>query len=190
MKKDGSLTLVHICLIVFALILSVVSIVLLFVATDGYDRGERMQYTIFYVINALALISVLVYALKGYGKDVKFFYNAFFCMQIVASIWLFILDITFFKSGAASIIALIVLAIKALALIAITFLADLKNKAWILFYIILGADVIGVILSLISVSSADVAFKVVASITQLVVAAVLGLAIYKKHSDKLKRGRI
>ena len=109
-------------------------------------------------------------------------------MQLVATAFWVVIDCVFFKGGALAVLSIIVMCIKAVALIVLTFFSDLgKKKAWLLFYGIMAADVLWAIFALAGINAHEVSYRVVAGITWLLVAATVGMTILGKYDDKAKR---
>ena len=191
MKKYSTLAIVHLGLLCAAAVYCVVSAVMLFggfgFGAAGFAKGEGAQRGIIDVITILSLASGAVYVLKGYGKNAAFFYNAFICLQIAATALLVVLEGVFF-GGTATVLLMIAMGLKAVAIALLIFLVDLgEKKSMMLFYVIVALDVVGLILALVSVHAANAAYLISAGVFRLLVSATIGLALLGKYADKADR---
>ncbi len=141
---------------------------------------------ILYLATAVAVIFGFFHLLSGYGKKAASFYKTFLLLLVLACI----LNIILVLVGGASLaarnspaIAVILLAVKALLLLALAYWKNLgKQKSWILFIALLVLDI------LYGWFFGDIAgyavFKVISILTSLILDGTIGLSLAGKYADK------
>lgn len=196
MKKFSILMTCHLILMVMILIFSILSTIMLLsgfgFSSELNPESEKLQVILrgsMNIINVLAIVSGMVYLWKGYGKDVAAYYRTMMLLQVVSSAIMIVLISIYFSTGALSIISLVVMSVKVLLLLVLTFMNNWgKKNSMALFCIILIVDIIGIVCMFIGVSRADLVYRISDAASRLILDGTIGLAIKGKYDDKERRG--
>ena len=91
--------------------------------------------------------------------------------------------------NALGIVTIVAFALKAVALCVLAIVKDLgKKKTWIIFFVLLGLDVIGSVILMVDSSIGFLGYAIMGSVSLLISDGTLGLAIHGKYKDKQSRG--
>ena len=189
MKKLGPIKIVHFALIALLMAFSVYSAIRMFSGAAEANRTMMILYGIVNVINICALCASAVYLWNSYGKQAANWYKAFLYLNVVVTLLLLVVDIFYIPVNFVLISSIILLAVKAAALLVLVFKKDLgKKNTWIVFYVLLGLDVVLIVLTFINVTRDSLVFMIHGSASRLINDLTIALAIRGKYADKEKRG--
>jgi len=189
MKKLTPVKIVHLVLIVILLAFSVYAAIKMFSGAAAAGRAMMILYGIVNVLNVGALCASAVYLLNSYGKKAADWYKAFLYLNVVVTVLLLIVDIFYIPFSFVLVSSIILLAVKAAALAVLTFKKDLgKKNTWIVFYVLLGLDVMLIVLTFINATRDSLVFMIHGSASRLINDLTIALAIRGKYADKEQRG--
>ena len=135
------------------------------------------------------LIMGAVYIIKDYSKQAAVFYKAFLFLHVGVCVLSIIVNMCFYTVNPLMITICILYAFKAIDLLILVFWKDLgKNKTWILFYVILGFDIVALILAIINMVNIGFDFSFTGYVTALIADGTIGLSVKGKYENKEVRG--
>ena len=169
----------------FALILVAVVSAVSFSALLKGDATLSLSGIWMHVSLLLSVICGILYLCSGYSKRSAIYYKAFMLLKVFCN--LFHLNIAVAHRGFD--LAAIIICVKIILLLALAFWKNLgKKNTWILFYILLTADLFyGIYFALNKVTLHMIVSDTLAN---LLTDGTIGLAIKGKYDDKDARGTI
>lgn len=185
-------------MVIMMIVLAVMSLINIVMKVSSIMTSGGAENTVssyahgwFHLMNTLALGSGIIYLLKGYSKSASGFYKAFLMLTALANASFAVLVIATRENGSSGFydicLPIIIMGIEVIILLILSFMKDLgKAKTWLLFIIMIAADVLFGVLFISSISS--IAVKCVVILTKLSIDATIALAIYAKYTDKTARG--
>lgn len=189
MKKIGPVKIVHFALIVLLLAFSAYSAVRMFSGAAEAGKAMMILYGIVNVLNICALCASAVYLWNSYGKQAAIWYKSFLYLNVAVTLLLLAVDILYIPLTFVLVSSIILLAVKAAALLVLTLKKDFgKKNTWAVFYVLLGLDVALIVLTFINVTRGNLAFMIHGSASRLLNDVTIALAIRGKYADKEKRG--
>ena len=192
MTKLKPLMVIHFCLMAVLIVLNAIGLAT-FASLLSTSTGAILANAIMNIIMMLLIMVMLgfgiLYLLNEYGKKGAIYYKVFLILQVIITIITILTDYLFAYMNVALIIRCILYIFKAFILLVLAFWKDLgKKKTWILFYVLLGIDLVALVIAIIYMASTAFNFTIISFITALVADGTLGLAIRGKYQDKEARG--
>lgn len=140
------------------------------------------------VILAMLIVGVL-YLVKGYTKRAAVYYKLFLILNVAVCVLTIFIDICFYQVNVWMIIISVLNACKIILLLLMAFGKDLgEKKTWTIFYMLLTADGIKLILAIINMVTIGFDFSFAGYVTALISDGTIGLAVRGKYENKKMRG--
>ena len=145
-------------------------------------RAGLWSYLSYNIAQAIALGCGYVYFAMDYSKKSAVYYKAFLVLVLIANVFPII---TMFYYN-MNIVELCLACIKIIALLILIFGKDLgKKKTWIVFSIYFIAELL---VGVVVITDGNIAvFRIICSISRLLLAGTIALAIMGKYRDKDQR---
>ena len=193
MKQSGALTKFHLGIMILMMLGTIGATVHFIVdavkSATLIERWSNLTNVLLMAFVLSMLIMGSVYLVKNFDKKAAKFYKAFMLLHVGVCALTVIVDLAFYTVTPLLIVICILTAIKGCDLLLLTFGKDLgKQKTWILFYVILGLDVVALLLSIINMSQVGFDFSFTGYVTALVADGTIGLSIRGKYKHKEDRG--
>ncbi len=193
MKNSNPLMKAHLCLMI-AMMCGTVGGAVHFIiecvrSTASNERLSNLTNIILMAVILSMLAMGVTYLIKGYSKEAAKFYKAFMLFHVGVCVLSIIVNVFFYKLTGLMAVICILTAFKALDLLIMTFGKDLgERKTWILFYVIIGFDIIALILAVINMMKIGFDFSFTGYVTALIADGTIGLSVRGKYSNKKSRG--
>ncbi len=140
------------------------------------------------VILAMLIVGVL-YLVKGYTKRAAVYYKLFLILNVAVCVLTIFIDICFYQVNVWMIIISVLNACKIILLLLMAFGKDLgEKKTWTIFYMLLTADGIKLILAIINMVTIGFDFSFAGYVTAMISDGTIGLAVRGKYENKKMRG--
>ena len=147
---------------------------------------------VFLMLMVLAMLIVgTLYLLMGYTKRAAVYYKLFLILNVAVCVLTIFIDLCFYRVNTWMLIISVLNACKIILLLLLACGKDLgEKKTWTLFYILLAADGIKLVLAILNMISIGFDFSFAGYVTALISDGTIGLAIRGKYENKKSRGRI
>ena len=190
-KKCSPLAICHLVVMAVVAAFSLYSAIRL--TALGFDPGvyqnsAAIRTGIFlmaamHIANMCALICCVFYARRGYQKEDAAYYKTFLVIMAVACVLAIIASVLFGNVMPG----VVFMGLKILLLLILAFLKDMgKLNTLMIFFIMLLVDVIYAFIGV--VPDGYMLFKVISTVSNLLINATVLLAIRGKYADKEERG--
>ena len=158
---------------------------------NANTTGFSNQVNAFMMLVILAMLIVgILYLVKGYTKKAAVYYKLFLILNVAVCVLTIFIDLFFYKVNIWMIIISVLNVCKIILLLLMAFGKDLgEKKTWTIFYMLLTADGLKLILSIINMLSIGFDFSFAGYITALISDGTIGLAVRGKYENKKMRGR-
>ena len=159
----------------------------------GSETSSALLSNITNIVLMAVIFSMLmmgaVYIIKDYSKQASVFYKAFLFLHVGVCVLSIIVNLVYYTVNPLMIAICILYGFKALDLLILVFWKDLGQKrTWILFYVILGLDIVALILAVINMVNIGFDFSFTGYITALIADGTIGLSVRGKYENKASRG--
>ena len=195
MKKISALTVLHLALMA-AMVLGTVGGTVHFII-EFRKAGADTEWlsnlaNVFLMLMVLAMLIVgTLYLLMGYTKRAAVYYKLFLILNVAVCVLTIFIDLCFYRVNTWMLIISVLNACKIILLLLLACGKDLgEKKTWTLFYILLAADGIKLVLAILNMISIGFDFSFAGYVTALISDGTIGLAIRGKYENKKSRGRI
>lgn len=160
-------------------------------AVADAERFSNMA-NIFLMLVILAMLIVgTLYLIKGYSKRAAVYYKLFLFLNVAVCVLTIFIDLCFYRANTWMLIISVLNTCKIILLLLLACGKDLgEKKTWSLFYILLAADGIKLVLAIFNMISIGFDFSFAGYVTALISDGTIGLAIRGKYENKKSRGRI
>ncbi len=158
---------------------------------NANTTGFSNQVNAFMMLVILAMLIVgILYLVKGYTKNAAVYYKLFLILNVAVCVLTIFIDLFFYKVNIWMIIISVLNVCKIILLLLMAFGKDLgEKKTWTIFYMLLTADGLKLILSIINMLSIGFDFSFAGYITALISDGTIGLSVRGKYENKKMRGR-
>ncbi len=158
---------------------------------NANTTGFSNQVNAFMMLVILAMLIVgILYLVKGYTKKAAVYYKLFLILNVAVCVLTIFIDLFFYKVNIWMIIISVLNVCKIILLLLMAFGKDLgEKKTWTIFYMLLTADGLKLILSIINMLSIGFDFSFAGYITALISDGTIGLSVRGKYENKKMRGR-
>ncbi|MBR4256539.1 MAG: hypothetical protein IKQ18_05190 [Clostridia bacterium] len=190
-KKFSPLMIAHLVLMLLVLIFSVFNMIKVFsyLGAGPANAAPTIIYGVCSVFNAAAMCAGILYLWNEYGKKAAILYKSFLYLNVVVTVLMLVVNILVDGQTALKIPAIVILGVKAVILLVMTFKKDLgKKNTWTLFLALLILDVAGVVLMFIGMDANLIIHEIHGAAARLINAGTIALAIRGKYADKDRRG--
>ena len=195
LKKTNPVTVLHLVLMV-AMVIGTVGGTVHFIiefskAVAGVERFSNLA-NVFLMLLILAMLIVgTLYLLKGYTKRAAVYYKLFLILNVAVCVVTIFVDLRFYQVNTWMLIISALNACKIILLLLLACGKDLgEKKTWMLFYMLLAADGIKLVLAILNMMGIGFDFSFAGYVTALISDGTIGLAIKGKYENKKSRGRI
>ena len=192
-KKHASL-LIMLHLALMALMVIGTTGALIHFIIDSFNAanaaGFSNQANAFMMLVILAMLIVgILYLVKGYTKRAAVYYKLFLILNVAVCVLTIFIDLCFYQVNIWMIIISVLNACKIILLLLMAFGKDLgEKKTWTIFYMLLTADGIKLILAIINMVTIGFDFSFAGYVTALISDGTIGLAVRGKYENKKMRG--
>jgi hypothetical protein len=190
-KKFSPIMAAHLILMLLVLIFSVFNVIKVFsyLGAGPANIAPIIIYGVCSVFSAAAMCTGILYLWNEYGKKAAILYKSFLYLNVAATVLTLVVNILVDGQTALKIPAIVILGVKAVILLVMTFKKDLgKKNTWTLFLALLILDVAGVVLMFIGMGANLIIHEIHGAAARLISAGTIGLAIRGKYADKDRRG--
>lgn len=194
MKKLGTITIVH---LIIMMILSVgtigaaVHFFVDFMKTDGMARFSNLSNIVLMATIFAMLVTGILYLLKHYSKQAAGFYKAFLIIHIAVCALTIFVDLSFYTVNAFMAAISVLNGCKIVVLALLAFWKNLgRDRTWTLFYILLALDAVKLVLAAANMAGIGFDFSFTGYVTALIADGTIGLAVKGKYQDKDARGTV
>ena len=191
-KKQASLLImIHLALMALMMIGTTGAMIHFIIdSINSNATGFSNQANAFMMLVILAMLIVgIIYLVKGYTKRAAVYYKLFLILNVAVCVLTIIIDLCFYQVNVWMIIISILNACKIVLLLLMAFGKDLgEKKTWTIFYMLLTADGLKLILSIVNMLSIGFDFSFAGYITALISDGTIGLAVRGKYENKKMRG--
>ena len=193
MQKKGSVTVFHLVMMFLMMFGTIGGAVKFIIDAVGSETSSALLSNITNIVLMAVIFSMLmmgaVYIIKDYSKQASVFYKAFLFLHVGVCVLSIIVNLVYYTVNPLMIAICIMYGIKALDLLILVFWKDLGQKrTWILFYVILGLDIVALILAVINMVNIGFDFSFTGYITALIADGTIGLSVRGKYENKASRG--
>ncbi len=194
MKKTNPVVIVHFVLAALLICFGVYSAVKMFSGAQAGSSPEINRLALFLygavnVFNVLALLASVVYLWNSYSKKAAGWYKTFMYLNVAVTLLLLAVDCFYMAFNFILVSSVILLAVKAAALLTLTFKKDLgKKNTWIVFFAVLTLDVVLAVFAFISAGRENLVYVIHDIASRFINDLVIALAIRGKYADKDRRG--
>ena len=192
--KKSKLMIVHLILMAAMMICTFGATVHFIVdftaAASGAESFSNLSNVFLMALILAMLVVGTLYLIKGYTKRAALYYKLFLFLNVAVSVLTIFIDLCFYQVNPWMIIISILNACKVVLLLIMAFGKDLgEKKTWKLFYLLLAADGVKLILAVINMVGIGFDFSFAGYVTALICDGTIGLAIRGKYDNKKSRGR-
>ena len=193
MQKKGSVTVFHLVMMFLMMFGTIGGAVKFIIDAVGSETSSALLSNITNIVLMAVIFSMLmmgvVYIIKDYSKQASVFYKAFLFLNVGVCVLSIIVNLVYYTVNPLMIAICILYGFKALDLLILVFWKDLGQKrTWILFYVILGLDIVALILAVINMVNIGFDFSFTGYITALIADGTIGLSVRGKYENKASRG--
>ena len=193
MKKKGSVTVFHLVMMFLMMFGTIGGAVKFIIDAVGSETSSALLSNITNIVLMAVIFSMLmmgaVYIIKDYSKQASVFYKAFLFLNVGVCVLSIIVNLVYYTVNPLMIAICILYGFKALDLLILVFWKDLGQKrTWILFYVILGLDIVALILAVINMVNIGFDFSFTGYVTALIADGTIGLSVRGKYENKASRG--
>ena len=193
MQKKGSVTVFHLVMMFLMMFGTIGGAVKFIIDAVGSETSSALLSNITNIVLMAVIFSMLmmgaVYIIKDYSKQASVFYKAFLFLHVGVCVLSIIVNLVYYTVNPLMIVICILYGFKALDLLILVFWKDLGQKrTWILFYVILGLDIVALILAVINMVNIGFDFSFTGYITALIADGTIGLSVRGKYENKASRG--
>ena len=193
MQKKGSVTVFHLVMMFLMMFGTIGGAVKFIIDAVGSETSSALLSKITNIVLMAVIFSMLmmgaVYIIKDYSKQASVFYKAFLFLHVGVCVLSIIVNLVYYTVNPLMIAICILYGFKALDLLILVFWKDLGQKrTWILFYVILGLDIVALILAVINMVNIGFDFSFTGYITALIADGTIGLSVRGKYENKASRG--
>ncbi|WP_408070554.1 hypothetical protein [Butyrivibrio sp. JL13D10] len=191
-KKVSLLIIIHLALMALMVIGTIGAMVHFIIdSINASATGFSNQANAFMMLVILAMLIVgILYLVKGYMKQAAVYYKLFLILNVAVCVLTIIIDLCFYRVNIWMIIISVLNACKIIILLLMAFGKDLgEKKTWTIFYMLLTADGLKLILAIINMLGIGFDFSFAGYVTALISDGTIGLAIRGKYENKKMRGR-
>ena len=193
MQKKGSVTVFHLVMMFLMMFGTIGGAVKFIIDAVGSETSSALLSNITNIVLMAVIFSMLmmgaVYIIKDYCKQASVFYKAFLFLHVGVCVLSIIVNLVYYTVNPLMIAICILYGFKALDLLILVFWKDLGQKrTWILFYVILGLDIVALILAVINMVNIGFDFSFTGYITALIADGTIGLSVRGKYENKASRG--
>ena len=145
----------------------------------GSETSSALLSNITNIVMMAVIFSMLimgaVYIIKDYSKQASVFYKAFLFLNVGVCVLSIIVNLVYYTVNPLMIAICILYGFKALDILILVFWKDLGQKrTWILFYVILGLDIVALILAVINMVNIGFDFSFTGYVTALIADGTIG----------------
>ena len=160
-------------------------------AVAGTERFSSLANVFLMLVILAMLIVGTLYLIKGYTKRAAVYYKLFLILNVAVCVLTIFIDLRFYRVNTWMLIISVLNACKIILLLLLACGKDLgEKKTWMIFYILLAADGLKLILAILNMISIGFDFSFAGYVTALISDGTIGLAIRGKYENKKSRGRI
>ena len=193
MSKNSPVTKFHLIMMFLMMFGTIGGAVNFIIGAVSSEMPSAMFSNITNILLMAVILSMLImgaiYIIKDYSKQAAVFYKAFLFLHVGVCVLSIIVNLCFYTVNPLVIVICILYAFKAIDLLILVFRKDLgKKKTWILFYVILGLDLLALILSVINMVNIGFDFSFTGYVTALIADGTIGLSVKGKYENKEARG--
>ncbi|WP_044913544.1 hypothetical protein [Butyrivibrio sp. WCE2006] len=192
-KKQASLLImIHLALMALMMIGTMGAMIHFIIdSINANAAGFSNQANAFMMLVILAMLIVgILYLVKGYTKQAAVYYKLFLILNVAVCVLTIFIDLCFYQVNIWMIIISVLNVCKTILLLLMAFGKDLgEKKTWTIFYMLLTADGIKLILAIINMVSIGFDFSFAGYVTALISDGTIGLAARGKYENKKMRGR-
>ena len=193
MQKKGSVTVFHLVMMFLMMFGTIGGAVKFIIDAVGSETSSALLSNITNIVLMAVIFSMLimgaVYIIKDYSKQASVFYKAFLFLNVGVCVLSIIVNLVYYTVNPLMIAICILYGFKALDFLILVFWKDLGQKrTWILFYVILGLDIVALILAVINMVNIGFDFSFTGYITALIADGTIGLSVRGKYENKASRG--
>ena len=193
MQKKGSVTVFHLVMMFLMMFGTIGGAVKFIIDAVGSETSSALLSNITNIVLMAVIFSMLmmgaVYIIKDYSKQASVFYKAFLFLHVGVCVLSIIVNLVYYTVNPLMIAICILYGFKALDLLILVFWKDLGQKrTWILFYVILGLDIVALILAVINMVNIGFDFSFTGYVTALIADGTIGLSVRGKYENKASRG--
>ena len=193
MQKKGSVTVFHLVMMFLMMFGTIGGAVKFIIDAVGSETSSALLSNITNIVLMAVIFSMLmmgaVYIIKDYSKQASVFYKAFLFLHVGVCVLSIIVNLVYYTVNPLMIAICILYGFKALDLLILVFWKDLGQKrTWILFYVILGLDIVALILAVINMVNIGFDFSITGYVTALIADGTIGLSVRGKYENKASRG--
>lgn len=193
MQKKGSVTVFHLVMMFLMMFGTIGGAVKFIIDAVGSETSSALLSNITNIVLMAVIFSMLmmgaVYIIKDYSKQASVFYKAFLFLHVGVCVLSIIVNLVYYTVNPLMITICILYGFKALDLLILVFWKDLGQKrTWILFYVILGLDIVALILAVINMVNIGFDFSFTGYVTALIADGTIGLSVRGKYENKASRG--
>ena len=193
MQKKGSVTVFHLVMMFLMMFGTIGGAVKFIIDAVGSETSSALLSNITNIVLMAVIFSMLimgaVYIIKDYSKQASVFYKAFLFLHVGVCVLSIIVNLVYYTVNPLMIVICILYGFKALDILILVFWKDLGQKrTWILFYVILGLDIVALILAVINMVNIGFDFSFTGYITALIADGTIGLSVRGKYENKASRG--
>lgn len=193
MQKKGSVTVFHLVMMFLMMFGTIGGAVKFIIDAVGSETSSALLSNITNIVLMAVIFSMLmmgaVYIIKDYSKQASAFYKAFLFLHVGVCVLSIIVNLVYYTVNPLMIAICILYGFKALDLLILVFWKNLGQKrTWILFYVILGLDIVALILAVINMVNIGFDFSFTGYVTALIADGTIGLSVRGKYENKASRG--
>ena len=193
MSKKSSVTIIHLIMMFLMMFGTIGGAVKFIIDAVGSETSSALLSNITNIVLMAVIFSMLmmgaVYIIKDYSKQASVFYKAFLFLNVGVCVLSIIVNLVYYTVNPLMIAICILYGFKALDLLILVFWKDLGQKrTWILFYVILGLDIVALILAVINMVNIGFDFSFTGYVTALIADGTIGLSVRGKYENKASRG--
>ncbi|WP_035768700.1 hypothetical protein [Butyrivibrio sp. NC2002] len=191
-KKASLLIMIHVVLMALMVVGTTGAMIHFIVDSINTDvTGFSNQANAFMMLVILAMLIVgILYLVKGYTKRAAVYYKLFLILNVAVCILTIFIDLCFYRVTIWMITISVLNVCKIILLLLMAFGQDLGEKrTWQIFYMLLAADGLKLILAIINMVGIGFDFSFLGYVTALISDGTIGLAIRGKYENKKMRGR-
>ena len=193
MQKKGSVTVFHLVMMFLMMFGTIGGAVKFIIDAVGSETSSALLSNITNIVLMVVIFSMLmmgaVYIIKDYSKQASVFYKAFLFLHVGVCVLSIIVNLVYYTVNPLMIVICILYGFKALDLLILVFWKNLgQMRTWILFYVILGLDIVALILAVINMVNIGFDFSFTGYVTALIADGTIGLSVRGKYENKASRG--
>ncbi len=191
MKNKSVLMKLHLALMALMMI-GTIGALAHFMIESSSAAGLSNPANAFLMLVILAMLIVgTLYLTKGYTKQAAVYYKLFLFLNVAVCVLTILIDLCFYHVNTWMVTISILNACKIILLLTMACGKDLgEKKTWTLFYMLLAADGLKLVLAIVNMIGVGFDFSFAGYVTALISDGTIGLAIRGKYENKRNRGRI